>query len=254
MNKTELEQILNDLYGGAFCTACRHGEVEIPNAQAVLERAYDQGYLAGHNEVGYGYVKGWHDGVEAEKKVIQSDSLRQPSPLKEVPSIASDSCGPVNKGIEEAFYQGSQAGYFEGRQKGITEIRDSVISLADKMIKSGNRQRQIEGIRSEPTTGAGLVQEVDECIELATKHQDSENKGLWVCDSVEKTKVCIDCPHRIPHKKNRLCYADCNSNSAGSNNICIPYVPEVTPRKQTAADMMAFENMARKLTGWTWKD
>ncbi|MDZ4246431.1 MAG: hypothetical protein U1D67_04840 [Dehalococcoidia bacterium] len=82
MNKEKLEELLNDLYDDA------HGDsngVEIPNAESVIEEAYNVGWQAGY--------------MDSERYWLS-----------------------------------------------ITHNKAS-------------------GIRSEPTTGAGLVQEVDDCID-----------------------------------------------------------------------------------------
>jgi len=89
MNKEKMEELLNDLHDGV---SYQNGIVEIPNAERVIEEAWETGFSAGFD---MGWVRHGQKMYPAEP----TESLRQPSPLKTVPGIATDTCGHVNKGI-----------------------------------------------------------------------------------------------------------------------------------------------------------
>ena len=91
-------------------------------------------------------------------------------------------------------------------------------------------------VRSEPTTGAGLVKEADDCIKLA--HPETEE--LWVCES----RVCqyYDCQHCLPH----LYISDRPMNCG--HKVCIPYVPDNVTAKFTDIGMKVSADNMRIIT------
>ena len=108
-----------------------------------------------------------------------------------------------------------------------------------------------KSVRSEPTTGAGLVKEMDDCIKLATERsvprvrradQESDKKGLWVCSYATE---CDDnqCPQSMPHIPDRACGRYCSEYSGPNYTLCIPYGPDDIAAKSTAFMKQAIKGL-----------
>ena len=139
----------------------------------------------------------------------------------------------MNKDKLEELLADLHDGAHGDRHEAIIPNDERVIMEAYKMgFNFGHRVGWDGGkmwaVRSEPTTGAGLVKEVDDCIALATERQDSQ-KGLWVCAGIQYDEHCNSCAETNPHKHDDFCDRPCPYRRS-SPNSCVPW--EINPRER----------------------